>query len=488
MLLGPGIARAATRGAAVRAPASAGSDALATRAVGTLRGGGAVHELVLSVPACLAAVRWRTPVRARIELRAQRPDGEWGPWGSASCGGHEGDGVRSAQPFGEGIWIRRTRRLQLRSREAVHGVAVVLVAADAVRDPATDGLAADLSPSALPLVGPALPAGPGQPPIIARGAWAGSSHPPVAGPDYGTIEMGVVHHTENPNGYSPGEVPALLRAIYEFHVHGRGWFDIGYNFVIDSFGRIWEARQGGISLPVMGAQAGDWNQISFGVAMLGTYSDVLPSAAALDSLQRLLAWKLALSGVPATGEIAAVVTPDGVAWTQFHVGEHVRFPRIAGHRQVDATSCPGNDLYAHLPALRARVATLAGTSATLAVQAGLTSFVDGRTTLEITGRLAAPASTGVRDTPILIQEVVGTAGATRTLATARTDAGGRWSATLTPAAGMLLRALHAARPAVVSDLFSVDQAPAPGVNLLRAVRVSGRAVPGSERAVRVFGR
>ena len=71
--------------------------------------------------------------------------------------------------------------------------------------------------------------------------------------------MGIIHHTENPNGYSPDEVPAMLRAIYEFHVYGRGWFDIGYNFVVDRCGRIWEARQGGIDLPVLGAQAGDWH-------------------------------------------------------------------------------------------------------------------------------------------------------------------------------------------------------------------------------------
>ena len=106
--------------------------------------------------------------------------------------------------------------------------------------------------------------------------------------------------------------------------------------------------------------------------MLGTYSDTLPSAAALTSLEHLLAWKLALGGVPATGEIAAVVTPDGVGWTQFHGGEHVRFPRIAGHRQVDATSCPGSDLYAHLPTLRTRAAALAAVPATHSLPAGIT--------------------------------------------------------------------------------------------------------------------
>ena len=71
--------------------------------------------------------------------------------------------------------------------------------------------------------------------------------------------MAFVHHTENPNGYTAGEVPAMLRAIFVFHRYARGWNDIGYNFVIDLYGRIFEARAGGIDEPVVGAQAGGFN-------------------------------------------------------------------------------------------------------------------------------------------------------------------------------------------------------------------------------------
>ena len=81
--------------------------------------------------------------------------------------------------------------------------------------------------------------------------------------------MAFVHHTENPNGYSAGEVPAMLRAIYAFHRYVNGWNDIGYNFVIDLYGRIFEARAGGIDEPVVGAHAGGYNLVSTGVAVLG---------------------------------------------------------------------------------------------------------------------------------------------------------------------------------------------------------------------------
>ena len=73
---------------------------------------------------------------------------------------------------------------------------------------------------------------------------------------YGTVELAFVHHTENPNGYSAAQVPAMLRAIYAFHRYVNGWNDIGYNFVIDLYGRVFEARAGGIDQPVVGAQAG----------------------------------------------------------------------------------------------------------------------------------------------------------------------------------------------------------------------------------------
>ena len=93
-------------------------------------------------------------------------------------------------------------------------------------------------------------------------------------PEYGAVRMAFVHHTENPNGYAAGEVPAMLRAIYAFHRYVHGWNDIGYNFAIDLYGRIFEARAGGIDEPVVGAQAGGYNLASTGVAVLGTFSGV----------------------------------------------------------------------------------------------------------------------------------------------------------------------------------------------------------------------
>src|SRR5438270_297915 len=83
--------------------------------------------------------------------------------------------------------------------------------------------------------------------------------PLAEAPAYGAVRMAFVHHTENPNGYGASEVPAMLLAIYVFHRFVRGWDDIGYNFVVDLYGRIWEARAGGIDEAVTGAHAGGFN-------------------------------------------------------------------------------------------------------------------------------------------------------------------------------------------------------------------------------------
>ncbi|HET9126128.1 MAG TPA: hypothetical protein VFN65_14710, partial [Solirubrobacteraceae bacterium] len=233
------VARAARSGLA--AGGEAGTGGLFARPLGRLAAD-EVRTIVLHTPVSLAAVRWSSPADARLMLRARRLDGHWGPWATATSAGHDGDGVQARGHVGEGLWLGRTTELQVRSGNAAHGVSVQFVPAEAgtvapalARVSVADRLShADRLPHAdrarlaagLPLAGPALPAGPGQPPIIARAAWAGNDHRPVGGPEYGAIEMGIVHHTENANGYSPGEVPAMLRAIYEFHVHGRGWFDI----------------------------------------------------------------------------------------------------------------------------------------------------------------------------------------------------------------------------------------------------------------------
>ncbi|MFZ1997222.1 MAG: N-acetylmuramoyl-L-alanine amidase, partial [Solirubrobacteraceae bacterium] len=348
-----------------------------------------------------------------------------------------------------------------------------------------------ISDAPYPLVDVNLPAGPGQPPIIARSAWAGQRRAPASGPYYGAIDLAFVHHTENPNGYSPGQVPAMLLAIYDYHRFTRGYFDIAYNFVIDAWGRIWEARAGGVDAPVVGAHAGGYNAVSTGVAILGTFSFAQPPAAAMASLQQLLVWKLALHGVPALGEVRVEVNPSDAFYTPFAPGQRVLLPRIAGHRDGDMTSCPGDDLYHRLPAVRAKVNGQAGPLYALQLAAAHTTVAPG-TAVRLSGTYAQklpPPAAPMAGAPVQIQGISGDDVLT-TLATVTTDAGGAFTATVPVAQSAVLRALHAARPASVSPLVVVGVTPVLTLALASAagapVRVSGTIAPAKPVTVTVY--
>ncbi len=442
----------------------------------------------------LAGIQWTAPAAAQIELRARSSGGRWSPWAQASVRGHEPDRPAAGPTqFGEPLWFGPADEVQLRSGEGASGVRLHFVAVDAVPGPAahrdaTDGEHRSITDAPYPLVDVNLPAGPGQPPIIARSAWAGRRHPPASGPYYGAIDLAFVHHTENPNGYSAAEVPAMLAAIYDYHRFTRGYFDIAYNFVIDAWGRIWEARAGGVDEPVVGAHAGGYNAVSTGVAILGTFSFVEPSAAAVSALQRLLAWKLALHGVPVLGKVRVEVNPSDAFYTPFAPGQRVLLPRVAGHRDGDMTSCPGTDLYRRLPAIRTKVSVQAGPRYVLTLAASQTTIAPGAA-VTVSGGYAQnpPPSTPVASVPVQIQSVSGD-GLLTTLTTLTTGADGTFTATLPFAQSAVLRAVHASAPASVSNLVVVGVTPLLTLALASTapVRVSGTIAPAKPVTVSVY--
>jgi N-acetylmuramoyl-L-alanine amidase len=330
------------------------------RALGELRPG--VRTIELARVADLLGVQWAAGSPVGLQLRFRTPAGSWSSWVGAGPLGHGPDGALASH-IGEPIWTGGTSAVQLRSATALEHVRLHLI--DVSGGAGARRLALARAPlgvlaASLPMAAPVLAAGAGQPPIIARSAWArGVAHPRVA-PGYGAVRMAFVHHTENPNGYSAGEVPAMLRAIFAFHRYVNGWNDIGYNFVIDRFGRVFEARAGGIDEPVVGAHAGGYNLVSTGVAVLGSFMSVPISAPSRAALQRLLAWKLSLHGTPARGRVVVRVNPAGAVYSRYPANARVSLPRIAGHRDGDSTDCPGNVLYGELRGVRAAVAQLAG--------------------------------------------------------------------------------------------------------------------------------
>lgn len=477
---------------------------LFSRWLGALEGTSPV--IVSERPFALVGVQWLAPRAPALELRVRLADGSWSRWVSAASAGHGPDprtadaaGDRAGRApdrqsdaaghLGEPLWAGQADAVQLRADGRLSGVRLRFVSAEAGPGQAAMRDAPNARAAGFALAKPTLPAGPGQPPIIARSAWGRSRARPAVPPSYGAVRMAFVHHTDGLNGYSAAQVPSIIYAIYLYHRYSNGWNDIGYNFVIDDFGRIWEARAGGIDLPVVGAQAGGYNLESTGAAILGTFTSVLPSAAALEALERLLAWKLSLHGVPSSGRVRVEVDPSDAFYTPFSPGQVIWLPRVAGHRQGCTTACPGNALFARLPRVRAQVARLAGEPAQLTLQsAGSTpaSYLSlaGRllaagSPLNLSGRLSSLNGSPYADAPIELQQVL--EGATRTLTRVRTGPDGRFSASLTPAAGMLLRAVHPQEPATISPLLQVSLAPVLTLQVLSSspLEVGGTVLPAS---------
>ncbi|MDQ6778857.1 MAG: N-acetylmuramoyl-L-alanine amidase, partial [Actinomycetota bacterium] len=419
---------------------------------------------------------WEGPRSARIELRARSRGGAWGRWGVASTLGHGPDRPASDALIGEPVWNGSADSVELRSSRPLEGVRLHFV------DVEGSTMATE---AAAPLAQPVLDAGPGQPPIIARSAWAGRGSPPAVVPGYGEVKMAFVHHTDSLNGYASGEVPAIIQGMYVFHRFVRGWNDIGYNFVIDLYGRIWEARQGGIDHAVVGAQAGGYNLESTGVAMIGTFSGVVPSSVALASLQRLIAWKLSLHGMPTLGQVTVVVDPAAYFYTPFMPGQHVSLPRVAGHREGCTTDCPGNAFYARLPMLRPRIHALAGKAVRIALSAPAQPG-SAAAPVALSGRLTDLGGTAVAGALVEVQRFSATlrAVSTTTIGTATTGSDGSFTAAVSLRENTLLRALHRAAPAAVSTLVGVEVAPAITLTVQSTapLTVSGTVEPTTKRA------
>ena len=188
-----------------------------------------------------------------------------------------------------------------------------------------------------------------RPELLRRRDWGAEKEWRPADISYNdTIHQVHVHHTVNSNTYSEDDVPGLIRGMYRYHTHNLGWSDIGYNFLVDRFGRTWVGRAGGAGRPVRGAHTLGFNATSCGVSAIGNYETTKPSDDVMAAIAALAAWKLDRYGAKPEGHVT--VTSEGS--DNFAAGRQVRLPVIDGHRDTNDTACPGRYLYEALPSIR----------------------------------------------------------------------------------------------------------------------------------------
>jgi hypothetical protein len=281
----------------------------------------------------LVGLHWRGPGAVSFSTRSLA--GRWSAWRVAAPEAGDapdalsGEATRTASwRLGSPYWTGPSDGIRYRLHGRVTRLRAYLVRSRAVAIP----------PRALSIAGSPL--------IVPRLGWSANErirrHPPRYAP---ALRLAIVHHTAGSNSYSRAQSPAIVRAIEIYHVLGNGWDDIGYNFLVDKYGRIYEGRYGGIDRNVVGAHAQGFNTGSVGVALMGTYTSRAPTKAALRSLEKLLAWRLDLAHV----DPRATLTYLSGGNPRFGAGVPVFLRTISGHRDTGFTDCPGNVLYRQIP-------------------------------------------------------------------------------------------------------------------------------------------
>ena len=191
----------------------------------------------------------------------------------------------------------------------------------------------------------------GSPKIVTRAAWHANDEILRGAPRYaGRVYFAVVHHTAGLElVHRRRSRPRSSARSSSTTCKGNGWNDIGYNFLVDKYGQVFEGRIGGIERNVVGAHAEGFNYGSTGVAVLGQLQRRPRSRPAAErALVSLLAWRL---------DVAHVDPLSLVNWSsggnpKYPLGTHVKLRAISGHRDTGFTSCPGTRLYAKLPSDR----------------------------------------------------------------------------------------------------------------------------------------
>ncbi|MFF4751689.1 N-acetylmuramoyl-L-alanine amidase [Streptomyces sp. NPDC002514] len=247
------------------------------------------------------------------------------------------------------------------------------------------------TPSA-PTTPPARPSTVPEPPIVTRAQWGADESRSPDPSDYNAdVKAVFVHHTDGVD-YTCDQSAAIVRGIYVYHTTDKpnepAWNDIGYNFLVDKCGTIFEGRKGGVDQPVLGAHTYGFNRESTGIAVLGTYTSAGASSAALTSVARIAAWKLGQYGADPAGtvDLTAGATQANYFRKNFTAGSKYTFSRISAHRDGFNTECPGDGLYNQLPTIRTLAAGpvqgLKVASVTGATLNGSTYYTKGAVTVK----------------------------------------------------------------------------------------------------------
>ena len=307
----------------------------------------------------VAGITWdATSTEEVIEVVVRiREDGRWGEWTTLPASEGLADSERTGtEPIASAGADGIQARVRTVSGEAPSGLRIELIDAG---DSAADASA--VSPSAPAASASAANGYEIKPTVVTRKGW-GADEKLRRGwgtPDQSAVLNAMyVHHTVSSNSYAKGDGPKLVRGIYAYHTKSMKWPDIGYQFLVDKYGSIYEGRYGAVDTLPIGAQAGGYNTTTIGISAIGNLETGKPTTAMVDAIARVLAWKAYQHGLDPLGTARLTTGTSTKSGVHAKPGEVVTVNVIQGHRDTNITACPGKYLYAKLPEIRTKVKTL----------------------------------------------------------------------------------------------------------------------------------
>lgn len=349
------------------------------------------------LPCTHVGLHWReqgVPGSVRFEVRSMGDSGRWSQWRSVYVDSMPEETSR-AETFGALVWTGGADRIQYRahfSGDTPSGIEQVSVTALTVAP--VEALARSPTPTRTPKAA-ATPRATSDawalnPPfddneLITREEWGAPEGYRFEGPKetwprmYVPTKKLIVHHTATlsngdpanpyPN-YTPDQAYQDVHAIYYYHAITKGWGDIGYNALIDRFGRIFEGRRGRdvgpnggrdiISADVVAGHALYCNEGAAGVSLIGNFDENAfgnqEEGAMIPVLLDFLTWSCRRH----------YIHPAGISdFLMVDLRTIGNLPNIAGHCDTSQTACPGRYAYAKLPEWREKVGQrIAGTART----------------------------------------------------------------------------------------------------------------------------
>ncbi|MFO0858624.1 MAG: peptidoglycan recognition family protein [Phycisphaerales bacterium] len=145
------------------------------------------------------------------------------------------------------------------------------------------------------------------------------------------VGMITVHHdalnASGMRGY--GASVQRLNSVRRSHLdRGPTWVDIGYHYIIDPEGRIWEGRP----ISIEGAHVANTNDHNLGIMCMGNFNEHRPTQAQLNTLDGFVAAQMRAYRVPMS--------------------------RVYTHRELGTTECPGTNLQNYMKQTRSSTGRL----------------------------------------------------------------------------------------------------------------------------------